>query len=136
VFNQMRFAEDTDTDYFLRCFKAVKEFALRRAAQLVADAPVAGEDVGSVMSSAAPPISPISNGAWQLEATAPKGEPVLVAWAQYGEREVGYKLIAGGWADTEGCPMGMPSHWMPLSAPPKDDVASEDDTVLRSGGAR
>lgn len=24
VFNQQRFAEDTDTDYFLRCFKAVK----------------------------------------------------------------------------------------------------------------
>lgn len=27
VFNQQRFAEDTDTDYFLRCFRAVKERA-------------------------------------------------------------------------------------------------------------
>jgi hypothetical protein len=27
VFNQQRFAEDTDADYFLRCFKAVKERA-------------------------------------------------------------------------------------------------------------
>lgn len=25
IFNQQRFAEDDDTDYFLRCFKAVKE---------------------------------------------------------------------------------------------------------------
>ena len=27
VFNQQRFAEDTDTDYFLRCFRAVKDAA-------------------------------------------------------------------------------------------------------------
>ena len=27
VFNQQRFAEDTDADYFLRCFRAVKERA-------------------------------------------------------------------------------------------------------------
>lgn len=27
VFNQQRFAEDTDTDYFLRCFGAVKRKA-------------------------------------------------------------------------------------------------------------
>jgi hypothetical protein len=27
VFNQQRFAEDTDTDYFLRCFRAVKDHA-------------------------------------------------------------------------------------------------------------
>lgn len=27
VFNQQRFAEDSDTDYFLRCFKVVKERA-------------------------------------------------------------------------------------------------------------
>ena len=29
VFNQQRFAEDDDADYFLRCFKAVKERARR-----------------------------------------------------------------------------------------------------------
>lgn len=33
VFNQMRFAEDTDTDYFLRCFKAVKDAARAALAQ-------------------------------------------------------------------------------------------------------
>ena len=27
IFSQQRFAEDTDTDYFLRCFKAVKDRA-------------------------------------------------------------------------------------------------------------
>jgi hypothetical protein len=33
VFNQQRFAEDSDTDYFLRCFKAVKERALAALAK-------------------------------------------------------------------------------------------------------
>jgi hypothetical protein len=33
VFNRQRFAEDTDTDYFLRCFKAVKDRALAAIAK-------------------------------------------------------------------------------------------------------
>lgn len=33
IFNQMRFGEDTDADYFLRCFKAVKDVARAALAQ-------------------------------------------------------------------------------------------------------
>ena len=39
VFNQQRFAEDSDTDYFLRCFGAVKT----RARALLANTEAQGE---------------------------------------------------------------------------------------------
>jgi hypothetical protein len=34
VFNQLRYAEEDDTDYFLRCFRAVKERARAALARL------------------------------------------------------------------------------------------------------
>lgn len=34
VFNQQRFAEDTDTDYFLRCFRALRDRASQAHAKL------------------------------------------------------------------------------------------------------
>jgi hypothetical protein len=38
VFNQRRFAEDDDADYFLRCFKAVKERARAAIARATGEA--------------------------------------------------------------------------------------------------
>lgn len=38
IFNQQRFAEDTDTDYFLRCFAAVKKQARAAIARALGEA--------------------------------------------------------------------------------------------------
>lgn len=40
VFNQMHFAEDTDTDYFLRCFRAVKDRARAAIARASTQPPI------------------------------------------------------------------------------------------------
>jgi hypothetical protein len=58
---------------------------------------------------------------WQPIATAPlDGRYVLIAWADKPKWEpaVVSKSPRGLWTDIEGSVYRIPSHWMPLPAPP------------------
>lgn len=63
---------------------------------------------------------------WQPIETAPKHRRVLIAWDYLDEDpEIAFQNGQGVWCDDHGDEFTLPTHWMPLPAPP-----------LKEGGAR